>query len=299
MSDPTPQYVNPGNPGPEGGRWYPTLLTLGDGSILAMSGHPSSHDIRHNNNIPERFIPSSGSWVSLSVPPVEFEVIDIPRLYPRATVLPNGWVFCTTPLGSIAQSQVIDPKTGSRRFAAAAPPEDTVTTDPVMPNGVYWGNFFTQCASLVLLPLAPPNYVPRVLICGGNTAYIIDLQRLMDAHPVAAGDPATMATTNPNQQHIFYRGTDADIHHIFWDEATNRLYQDSWTERTGAPAAAGDPATMVTPNQQHVFYRDNNGAVHHIFYDEPTNQLYHDDWSKRTGALAAAGDPATMATAIG
>jgi hypothetical protein len=64
--------------------------------------------------------------------------------------------------------------------------------------------------------------------------------------PAAAGDPATMVTHNPGQQHIFYRGTDGAINHIFWDAATNQLYTDQWTgPRTGAPAAAGDPATMV------------------------------------------------------
>jgi hypothetical protein len=117
--------------------------------------------------------------------------------------------------------------------------------------------------------------------------------------PGAAGGPATMVTPSsdqPTQQHVFYRAHDGSVQHIFWDAPTNQLFRDSWTERTGAPAAAGDPATMRTPGQQHVFYRAADGSIQHIFFDEPTNQLLHDDWTARTGAPAAAGDPATMLT---
>jgi Repeat of unknown function (DUF346) len=49
------------------------------------------------------------------------------------------------------------------------------------------------------------------------------------------------------QQHVFYRGPDGAINHIFWDAPTNKLYHDQWTVLTGAPlAAAGSLATMVT-----------------------------------------------------
>ena len=34
-----------------GGRWYPTVVTLADGRVLAMAGHPSEGDnFRHINN---------------------------------------------------------------------------------------------------------------------------------------------------------------------------------------------------------------------------------------------------------
>ena len=192
MSDPTPRFPHPTNPaGPRGGRWYPTLVTLGDGSILALSGHPSSHDGRHNNHIPERFVPSLRSWIPLSESTSDFEITDDTRLYPRAHLLPDGTVFCSTPLGRTARCQVIDPTTGSRRFVAEAPPLDTVTNDPPMRNGVYWGNFFTQCATSVLLPLSPPDYAPRVLICGGNAAFTLALQGLIDT----PGDGRQWAST--------------------------------------------------------------------------------------------------------
>jgi hypothetical protein len=47
---------------------------------------------------------------------------------------------------------------------------------------------------------------------------------------LAAGDPATMVTATPNQQHIFYLVKDGSIRHIFWDAATNQLYHDNWTK---------------------------------------------------------------------
>ncbi len=45
-----------------GGRWYPTLVTLPDGRVLALSGHPEIDDSRHNNNTVELYDPASGSW---------------------------------------------------------------------------------------------------------------------------------------------------------------------------------------------------------------------------------------------
>ena len=116
--------------------------------------------------------------------------------------------------------------------------------------------------------------------------------------PGAIGDPATLVTLSPKQQHIFYRSADNSIQHIFWDAPTNRLYHDNWTALTGAPPAAGDPATLVTvsPNQQHVFYRATDDAIHHIFYDGPTNRLYHDNWTGSTGAPATVSNPATLLT---
>src|SRR3712207_8811293 len=33
-----------------GGRWYPTLLTLATGKVLAVFGHPSRRDTRHRRS---------------------------------------------------------------------------------------------------------------------------------------------------------------------------------------------------------------------------------------------------------
>jgi hypothetical protein len=44
-----------------GGRWYPTLITLASGRVLAVFGHPSQSDFRHRNNTPEIYNPRSNA----------------------------------------------------------------------------------------------------------------------------------------------------------------------------------------------------------------------------------------------
>jgi hypothetical protein len=158
--------------GDPGGRWYPTLVTLGSGEVLALSGHPGIHDIRHNHHIPERFTPPpapagflGGKWTLLSAPSADFEIIDSPKVYPRIHLLPNGQVFCSTPLGTVAKSQFIDPSNGVRSFAGDAPP-DPINT----------GEFFSQEGTSVLLPLLPSDgYQARVLLCGATQPVVMHL----------------------------------------------------------------------------------------------------------------------------
>ena len=511
MIDPFPKFPRPGSHllRPEGGRWYPTLVTVQDGSVVALCGHPSNQDARHNNHIPERFVPSLQSWIQLEEPPTnQLEVTDDTRLYPRVHLLPNGSLFCSTPLGTIPRSQLIDPWKGSRQFVADAPPIDTQTGDPAlvgpdgkpiaMPSGVYWGNSFTQCATSVLLPLVPPHYAPRILICGGRKAYVIDLQGVVERgethsrwlqaggrgldvprfhlnavllptgdvfvcggvnvfnhdvngvnvpeiyHPetnswstltsapanvvrnyhsvallmpdgriwtagsdhnggqgvgnadlrieifepdyvgrsdrptitwvtdsVICGETFDVETPDPesigrvavirtgsvthsfnsdqryvrldfkvaapghlsviappngrvappgsyllfllnksgipskgrfvhigmHQQHVFYRNVADRIEHIFWDEPTEQLYHDNWTDRARELDAAGEPCAMLTPFQQHVFYRATDSSIRHILWDGRQGNIFHDNWTSRANAPGAAGDPCVMTTA--
>jgi hypothetical protein len=78
------------------GRWYPTLLTLGSGAVLAIAGHPDETDLRidpssncliHNNNSLERYSPSVDKWFLPST-----EVANS-NYYPRLHLLPTGKVF--------------------------------------------------------------------------------------------------------------------------------------------------------------------------------------------------------------
>jgi hypothetical protein len=128
----------------------------------------------------------------------------------------------------------------------------------------------------------------------------------------AAGVPATMVSDQ--QQHIFYRGTDGAIYHVFWDIPSQSFGNwDQWTlplqgpspiARTQAPAAAGDPATMVADQKQHIFYRNTDGGIWHVFWDESTHHFgIPDQWSgpnvdaSNRPTQAAACGPATMVTA--
>ncbi|MEV4156834.1 galactose oxidase early set domain-containing protein [Nocardia salmonicida] len=91
--------------GDTGGRWYPTLLTLGNGDVLAISGHPAKDDREHANFIPEIFTPGpgfNGAWTRLgsyaSVNDVKhYQQIDC-TYYPRVHLLPTGEILFVSPV---------------------------------------------------------------------------------------------------------------------------------------------------------------------------------------------------------
>ena len=134
------------------GRWYPTLLTLGDGRVMTFSG---ALETGGTNKAIEFYTIGSG-WTS------PFNASWTPDLYPRLHLLPDGRVFYS---GSQSKSKSFDPSTS------------TWNTNFATTN---YGGLRTYGSS-VLLPLSPvDNYDPKVLIMGGgnpstNTTEIIDL----------------------------------------------------------------------------------------------------------------------------
>jgi Domain of unknown function (DUF1929) len=146
-----------------GGRWYPTLITLASGSVLAVFGHPSRSDTRHRNDTPEVYDPNSNVWALL--PSIGEDVPDPlaggPLLnYPRLHLLRSGRVFFATPMNT---NRLYDPASGLFE-------DEPVISRPV--ESLYQGWFGTS----VLLPLLPSDgYTPRVLICGDRQPYQINL----------------------------------------------------------------------------------------------------------------------------
>ena len=134
------------------GRWYPTVLTLGDGGVMAFSG---LNETGGTNSAVEFYSIGSG-WST------QYTANWTPDLYPRLHLLPNGKVFYS---GAQTTSKLFDPATTSwiTNFA---------TTN-------YSGT--RTYGTSVLLPLtAANNYDPKVIIMGGgspatNTTEIIDL----------------------------------------------------------------------------------------------------------------------------
>lgn len=147
-----------------GGRWYPTLLTLADGQVLALSGHPCSTDGRHGNTSPERYL--GGSWTHLPDNVLPRNDVDLPW-YPRVHLLPDGTVFFSSGIGG--KCKVYDPVSG----------EFTPASIDISPSGIpldldYWG--YWQGTS-VLLPLLPKDgYAPRVLLAGAVKPLRINLR---------------------------------------------------------------------------------------------------------------------------
>jgi hypothetical protein len=149
--------AEPGHGNAGGGRWYPTLCTLGSGEVFIFQGHPGGDDTRHGNNAPERYQPGTNSWVSL--PPIG-DVSQEPILYPRLHLLNNGSIFVSSRINGYNQTLQINPWNGGVQEVSPLPDE------------AYYG---FNCPS-VLLPLVPADgYRPRVLLCGGLHSQILDL----------------------------------------------------------------------------------------------------------------------------
>ncbi len=143
-----------------GGRWYPTLVTLGSGRVVAVSGHPLDTDTRHFNDTIETFSAAPaplGHWIDRGTVPAEM------TFYPRCHVIKDGTLFFASPIAG--QSRKWNEASGAWTIVAAGP------------TAVYDGIAVTS----VLLPLLPEfGFRTRVLMCGHVTAAFIDLD---DAPP--------------------------------------------------------------------------------------------------------------------
>ena len=124
------------------GRWYPTLLTLGDGRIMIFSGFLETGE---NTNTTVEFYTVGSGWSQPFTAPFT------PDLYPRLHLLPNGKVFYS---GAPPVSNLFDPS------------NNTWTQNVATTN--YGGS--REYGSSVLLGLTPANnYDPVVLILGGDS----------------------------------------------------------------------------------------------------------------------------------
>ena len=125
--------------GATNGRWYPSGVVLGDGTVLVYSG---TNNINGNLNTSVQ-IWSGNTWVAGGA---AFQNL---RLYPRQHVLPNGKVFVS---GSSPNTQMYDPTTKTFAFVT-----NTIR------------NLNRDYGTSVLLPLTPDSgFKPKVMIMGGN-----------------------------------------------------------------------------------------------------------------------------------
>ena len=156
-----------------GGRWYPTLLTLANGDVLALSGHPGEDDLDHNNFIPEVFAPTplpGGAWHRLGsfADSAQRQLFwdHQTNYYPRAHLLPTGDVLLATPT---IQNKTVTMAIGENPWSATF---HSVCGFSPSADNAYTGYAETS----VLLPLRhEEGYRPRVLISGGERAWILDL----------------------------------------------------------------------------------------------------------------------------
>lgn len=144
-----------------GGRWYPTLLTLANGEVISVAGHPFETDSRHNNDTPERYSPGSDTWSLLTAE--RLDEGNRSRYYPRFHLLPDGNVFFVSPVSGACR--IYNPFTGQTVGATIA----------AAGGGTYDSSWDFPS---VLLPLLPTDgYKARVMICGEINAKKIDLSQ--------------------------------------------------------------------------------------------------------------------------
>jgi hypothetical protein len=158
------------------GRWYPTLLTLGNGRVLAMSGlNAAGNDQNRNMDV---YTPGSEIWTVEGIVSYGTDTT-----YPRMHVLPNGHVFFVTPMnGQSATWHLGDP------------------TPTLLGASPFAGMGFTAYTS-ALLPLLPEeSYAPRIVVANVAQPQMIDLSTASPVwvdtgsrHVLAAG----MTSANP------------------------------------------------------------------------------------------------------
>lgn len=193
-----------------GGRWYPTVVTLSNGEVFAVGGHPFSGKKvpnpdwspdqpdpdnppkqiddktgtddyafppdpfpRHNNNTPERYSPGSNKWTLLTAESTSHANGSIDE-YGRMHLAPSGHVFFST----IAKEDLrfYDPYTGKYDGTSVAPAD----------SDYHRGSDFCS----VVLPILPGDLKNTwVLACGSDTTQKINITADTPAWETAGASP--------------------------------------------------------------------------------------------------------------
>lgn len=131
-------------------RWYPTALSLANGSIAVVGGEIGSNGPNQPNMeiIPT---PPGGPVVNLSI----LLETDRNNLYPFMHILPSSKIF----IMAFNEAQLLNPVTFQ-----------TVATLPTIPGtpGLPGGRTYPLEGSSAILPMYPPYTRAEILTCGGS-----------------------------------------------------------------------------------------------------------------------------------
>jgi galactose oxidase-like protein/Kelch motif protein len=153
-------------------RWYPTVITLADGRVLAVAGHTTCKTCVAS--IPEVYDPTANTWAQL--PGAQSS---IPTQYPHLFVLPDGRVVQVGSSEEVVPAKVLDVDS-----------QTWTTVDPTARDG----------GSSVM-------YAPgKVMIAGAawedgvgtpaNTTYVLDMTQTTPAWRQTSGMAAARVTHN-------------------------------------------------------------------------------------------------------
>jgi hypothetical protein len=261
---------NPDQPDEEhsGGRWYPGLVTLGNGEVAAFFGHPDQGDFRHRNNLPERYNPMGNFWINM---PKEMGTFGEPNnggrrflFFPRVYQLPNGKLFFATPMpanfsGGIEGSHfstAYDAFSGDYLDPKIAEPEN---------------DYHDWNRPAVLLPLLPSDdYQVRILFVGGVNPKKLDLSSATPAWAPTSARPASIANRDREYSNAVLLPTgevcvvggvhtvepedpvlEAEIYSpgINWNTGTYSPNSDSWSvKETAVHARNYHSSALLLPN---------------------------------------------------
>jgi hypothetical protein len=147
------------------GRWYPTLVTLGDGRVLAATGLTEAFDEPHNETV-ELYSPATGKWEAHGF----FPGFPGLPLYAHLFQLADGRIFFDG--GRMDDELQVDP-------CLLDLTKHPIHTDPV--PGLAGGNMRNQAASVLL----PPAQGQKIMVLGGGPAGKPDKTDAIDSVDVA------------------------------------------------------------------------------------------------------------------
>ncbi|CAI4216449.1 unnamed protein product [Parascedosporium putredinis] len=163
------------------GRWYPSVMTMANGSILVVGGEEGSNGAA---------VPSLEVLPFTGTPPLYMDWLertDPNNLYPYLFVLPSGGIF----VSYWNEARILDEKTF-----------ETIRILPNIPGAIndpYGGRTYPLEGTAVLLPQrAPYTENLGVLMCGGSTEGVSNA--LDNCHGVAGFGLAT----DPNLNALLY-----------------------------------------------------------------------------------------------
>jgi Galactose oxidase-like, Early set domain len=156
------------------GRFYPTTLTLADGTALTLFGEDHANAPGTGVQSLEIFTQGgAGSWSPAKTVPFNY------FYYPWTFLLPGGNLF------------IAGPQKPARRFDPTSSP---IIDNPALQyNQISSQRGVNMDGTAVLLPLRPPHYEPRVMILGGSAP---DAQQTAEWIDLSVAAPAWQALPN-------------------------------------------------------------------------------------------------------